>query len=403
MESSLTKLAPANFGPSVRVADCPVRPIETDRQGVIWAKTWIRRHNRREWSKRDCRGAFAGVRHALCWPRRQAVSAMAGYYVRKHSWAASWCQGVALLCLPYFGLAIVLHRFGYITSPQAYWLIAVGLGLIFLTLALGARAFMDHWHFGMSGGPATMRGVLLALLLLGPYVWFGYLSMRYPLLSDVSTNSDAPPAYVRAAELRRSLAWQGSNGFASYDPTYVQILAGAYPELASRSYPAGSERVLRAVLALIRDRSWKLVEVRGIEQGELPRFEGEDEEAGAEPQADDAKPADQGAKATAAAKAKAKPAKSTASNAGKKQTKAEETETVEEPSRDIFVEAVAASLVFGFQRDVVIAIVAETESTVVDMRASSRFGPHDFGSSARLIDAFLKDLDRSLFGSGGQG
>lgn len=324
---------------------------------------------------------------------------MAGYYVRKRSWAASWCQGVALLCLPYFALAIFLHRFGYITSPQAYWLIAVGLGLIFLTLALGARAFMDHWQFGMSGGPATMRGILLALVLLGPYVWFGYLAMRHPLLSDVSTNAVSPPEYVRAAELRQALARQGSNDFAQYDATYSRILVNAYPELASHRYPAGSERVLKAVLTLIRDRSWKLVEVRGIEQGELPRLEAEAEETGAVNAVDDQQAADEQAKNDAARKPKGRAAKAEK----QKPDKADETLIAVEAPRDIFVETVAGSLVFGFQLDVVVAIVAEAESTIVDMRASSRFGPHDFGASARLIEDFLKDLDRSLFGSAGQG
>ena len=67
------------------------------------------------------------------------------------------------------------------------------------------------------------------------------------------------------------------------------------------------------------------------------------------------------------------------------------------------IEAVASSPVFGFKNDIAIQIVSEAEATLVDMRASSRFGAHDFGYNAKIIEKFLADLDTSLLGIAGEG
>jgi len=44
---------------------------------------------------------------------------MVGHYERRWSQAARWCERVALICLPYLGLTILLHRFDKITTIQA--------------------------------------------------------------------------------------------------------------------------------------------------------------------------------------------------------------------------------------------------------------------------------------------
>lgn len=68
----------------------------------------------------------------------------------------------------------------------------------------------------------------------------------------------------------------------------------------------------------------------------------------------------------------------------------------EEPFGAVTIEAVARSLLLAFPHDVAIRIVDEDGSTYVDMRSASRYGLHDFGENARLIDAFLRDLDREV-------
>lgn len=60
------------------------------------------------------------------------------------------------------------------------------------------------------------------------------------------------------------------------------------------------------------------------------------------------------------------------------------------------VEAAAHSLLFGFANDVVIRIAYDGDRTVVDMRSRSRFGSHDLGANAKIIDSFLTELTTRL-------
>ncbi|MEM7461423.1 MAG: DUF1499 domain-containing protein [Pseudomonadota bacterium] len=290
---------------------------------------------------------------------------MVGVYQRKWSFSAKWCERIALVCIPYFLISIILHRTGQITSPQAFWLIGFGLILIFISLALGFRAFLDLWNAGQKGGKATIRGIILVILLLAPFVWFGYLALTKPLLSDVSTNPFSPPQFVEAERMRYALRTEGINQFAEYDPEYSELLLVNFPEIGSRRYNAGANRVYQAVNQLISTRKWPVSVTRGLVD--------ETGQNGTEEIADDSNNAE------------------------------DESQLEKATPFDVQVEAIASSPIYGFKRDVLIHIIAEEETTLVDMRASSRWGPHDFGTNAQLIKSFLADLDKALVGISGEG
>jgi hypothetical protein len=57
------------------------------------------------------------------------------------------------------------------------------------------------------------------------------------------------------------------------------------------------------------------------------------------------------------------------------------------------IEAVARTLLFGFEDDVVVRIVPRgPEQTRVDMRSASRYGRHDLGENAARVYSFLEGL-----------
>ncbi|MGI9400380.1 MAG: DUF1499 domain-containing protein [Rhizobiaceae bacterium] len=242
-------------------------------------------------------------------------------------------------------------------------MIGFGLILILISLALGFRAFLDLWNSGQRGGKATIRGIILVILLLAPFVWFGYLALTKPLISDVSTNPFSPPQFNKAQRVRDILGREGINPFAEYDAEYTELLLVSFPEIGSRRYNAGANRVYQAVSELIARRKWPVTETRGL------------------------------------------PNEISQANTAETEDKASEEEAQLEKATpfDVQIEAVASSMIYGFKRDVLIHIIAEEETTLVDMRASSRWGPHDFGSNADTIKAFLADLDKALVGISGEG
>ena len=66
------------------------------------------------------------------------------------------------------------------------------------------------------------------------------------------------------------------------------------------------------------------------------------------------------------------------------------------------IEAVARTLVFGFEDDVVIRVLPEPSGSRIDVRSSIRWGGHDFGRNARRIRGFLDELDRRVVASYGR-
>lgn len=60
---------------------------------------------------------------------------------------------------------------------------------------------------------------------------------------------------------------------------------------------------------------------------------------------------------------------------------------------DTFIDTRYYSYITGFTHSLVLRITDETGSSYVDMRSASHFGRHDFGTNARLVERFLRDLD----------
>ncbi len=63
--------------------------------------------------------------------------------------------------------------------------------------------------------------------------------------------------------------------------------------------------------------------------------------------------------------------------------------------------AVAKSFILDLPADVSVRVVADGDATLVDMRSASRYGRHDLGDNARLVTAFLAELDQQVAGEVG--
>lgn len=114
----------------------------------------------------------------------------------------------------------------------------------------------------------------------------------------------------------------------------AELQRAAYPDIVSRFYPVGTPRVFDEVSQIVERRRWRML---------ARRLPGEDSETGR-------------------------------------------------------IEAVARTLIFGFQQDVIIRVVPQGEGALVDMRSAARGISHDLGTNAQRIRVFLSDLDDALQG-----
>ncbi len=296
---------------------------------------------------------------------------MAGIYVERYSRAAVWCQRLAFFLIPYFIAVIILFRLSKIETSQLFALIGVGFMLLLISLVFAFRSISELWTKGYRGGTMVVRGLLITLIMLVPFVYFSFLALQFPLANDVSTDPFNPPDYVTAEETREGLADKGVNPVGDYAREHALKIIGAYPRLQPRRYPAGAERVLEAVRGIVEENEWPITGSQGIPESK--------------PEATDTELADN-------TEATSETDEDTAS-----------LEDAAETPDDIYFEFIERTLVLGFENDVVIRIVSEDRNTLVDMRASSRLGRHDFGYNAQLIERILTQLDAALLGIAGEG
>lgn len=296
---------------------------------------------------------------------------MVAYLEEQRSKAAIWCLRLAVFLVPFFVLVILLYRFAKIDTIQMFILISFGFLIALLSLIFAFKAISELWSKGYRGGSQVIKGMIITILVLMPFGYQAFLAMQYPLANDVSTDMRNPPEYINAAELRASNSDKGMNQIIEYDDEYAKAIIIAYPRLQSRRYPAGPERVLEAVRVITDSNEWLLTGSQGI-----PELKSNSETEETTELADN--------------------------NTEDANQDSQLEDNVETPD-DIFIEVLERTFIFGFENDMVIRIVSEDRNTLVDARSSARWGRHDFGYNAKLIEGFLQQLDAALLGIAGEG
>ena len=92
---------------------------------------------------------------------------------------------------------MLIFRFG---QPSVERLAPIAGAYIFVLLAflLALAAFVRIWQEGHRGIGIAVQAFLLCLLLLAPVAYGGFQLATLPLIADVSTDIDEPPAFSRS-------------------------------------------------------------------------------------------------------------------------------------------------------------------------------------------------------------
>jgi hypothetical protein len=261
-------------------------------------------------------------------------------------------------------LAALGIRLGVVPGDALLPLLVLGFGLSLLAIVLAGYALVDIWHSEAEGSGTAVLGIvyaLPALVVLGLVVAAAAI---YPRLTDISTDLDNPPAFV------------GANAPPAPDTDQSAVQADAYPDIAPRLYDLSVRDVYAAARKLMEDRGWSIVhDVSPPEEPELAPSDEPSEPAVPAPTVP--------GKKSKAPTPPPPPAPAPAPPQPSAPASAE-------------LQAVAPTLVFRFEDDVVVRIEATDDGTEVDMRSVSRVGAHDLGENARRIRSFFTDLDAAL-------
>lgn len=169
--------------------------------------------------------------------------------IRTSKWAI-WARRLASLVLPLVVITVGLHWQRLITSDV--FLVAAGVvGCIaVLTLLVSIIALGRLWHTGDQGWGRTLVGLLVGLLCLVPYGWYGALALQYPAVTDIATTErgQLPLLFEPGMETMPT-------------PRVLDAVRqkAVFPNVAPRTYPLAPTQTFALVSRMVDDRGWTVL------------------------------------------------------------------------------------------------------------------------------------------------
>lgn len=108
--------------------------------------------------------------------------------IRTSKWAVL-ARRLGSLAVPLTIVPVLMHRERFLDS-WAFLAASAFAGLVALLAVLAAFvALVRLWHTGDQGWGRALAGLLLGLLCLAPFAYFGSLALRYPVVTDIATTA----------------------------------------------------------------------------------------------------------------------------------------------------------------------------------------------------------------------
>jgi hypothetical protein len=171
---------------------------------------------------------------------------------RRSSRSALWASRLATFSAVLLAVSGLGHRFGLVETVGFFWLLGL-TGLLALTaLLLAAAGFFQLWSDGSRGGISAGWAVVVALLVLAPFIVSAWRVYAYPRLVDISTDVTDPPPLDAAARLRTA----DMNPVSVISPVEATLQADAYPQVTGRRYELSADRVEELAADLVLASGW---------------------------------------------------------------------------------------------------------------------------------------------------
>ncbi|MGV1790787.1 DUF1499 domain-containing protein [Rhizobium sp. A37_96] len=303
---------------------------------------------------------------------------------RPVSHAARAARLIASFALVLCGVTLIGHRFGPLETPYFVLLLLISAGCAVLAVVLALLGLVQLWQSAAIGGVSAVKALVYAAL---PLAIFAFGAERYwtrPPIYEISTDLSDPPEWLATPDVRQM--WLPPRHLVTQQEREAQF--DAYPALISRRYEGASDRVLEAVRKVARDYHITIVKADGADVADpngnvKPKRRGRPQTVN--PAQDDSAVGDV---PDVIPVPTPRPFRDGVADLIRQNT-------------DVILQGETRTRIFGLPCDLVIRIREEAETTLVDIRVSSRYGQHDLGVSADLADSYLKALDAELLGIAG--
>lgn len=278
-------------------------------------------------------------------------------------------------------IVILAHRFGPLTTPDFVALAALAAVPAALAVPFALTGLGRLWQVGALGGVAAGWALFYATLPLGLTGWAAWRYLDRPPIYDVSSDLVDPPQWLREPTARQQWLERPPVTRESRD-----LQARAYPGFTGRRYEGALDRVYEAVRKVADANGLLVIAERGQEYA-VPEFQ-------------PLSPAPPASASVPAVDPNAPP-QGVPVPLPRPEPEPAATALPPEPIGTVRLQAATRTFALGLPFDVVIRLREEVETTLVDLRVASRYGPHDLGIGTEIAEHFLHALDAELLGIAG--
>ncbi|KAA0699787.1 DUF1499 domain-containing protein [Neorhizobium sp. P12A] len=297
---------------------------------------------------------------------------------RPVSHAAHASRLIAAFALVLCVLVLLGHRFGPLATPNLVLLLLISAGVAAIAVFLAVVGLVQLWQIGAEGGVSAFKALVYAALPLALLVVGAERYVALPELYDVSTDVGNAPQWLKPPHADQ--IWMTRKTDLTPEDRAAQ--STAYPALTGRRYEGAADRVLEAVRQVAKDSRITITKVEGA--------------ADIEPDAPPPIPLPRGGNDAAVTDAPDLVPVPTP-----RPDEEDEVASLIRRNTDVTLQGETRTRILGLRFDVLIRLHEEAETTLVDIRVASRYGPHDLGFSAAIAEAYLKALDAELLGIAG--
>lgn len=298
-------------------------------------------------------------------------------FVRPVSYAAYLSRSLGFSALGLFLIAAPLHRFGPLTTPDFVSLTLLSAAIAGVALLLAIIGLQRLWSAGAKGGIWSFSALLLVSVPLGVVGVAAGLYWQKPAIYEVSTDVAEAPDWLSIPTANQQ--WLPRPAMITKADRDLEV--AAYPSLTGHRYEGAIDRVYTAARKVAKAEGIRILHTDGL-IGSLP-----DVQQGV--------PAQDQTEAAADAPMDELPANVPVPLARPAEAPAP---TFFNGSGTVTLQGEMRTLIWGLRFDVLIRLREDTETTLVDVRVASRFGPHDLGMGANIARSYLNALDAEMQG-----
>jgi uncharacterized protein (DUF1499 family) len=170
---------------------------------------------------------------------------------------AQWSPFVASFALAVTVIAVLLIRLSRVDYVAGFAALGFGLGLAFLAVLLSFLAFLRIWQEGRRGFGSAVRGLALGVAILGYPAWFALKAATLPAISDITTDTESPPAFSRS---RAVLEARQQRIPPDVPPEAREAQREAYAQIAPLTLDVAPEEAFDLVRKAATNLGWQVIE-----------------------------------------------------------------------------------------------------------------------------------------------